>query len=578
MKLAEALRIAQTASVRDGEKFNVYLACGIFPLHLTTFLAAHLSERLPDRSIAIQTGLFGDLPGNLAQLAKSSAQAAAVVIEWSDLDPRLGLRRLGGWGPRVLRDINSNAERTANDLLQLLVEAASEVPLAVCLPTLPLPPISYQPAHQLGLVNASLRKTLFDFAANAAQIPHLKLVSPQQLDKTSPLAERLDIKSDLSTGFPYRISHASIVAELLAALIRPKPGKKGLITDLDDTLWRGLLGEAGVAGVSWDLDRHSHIHALYQQLLGALSESGVLIAVASKNDPQLAREALQRDDLVLPSDVFFPIEVSWDQKSNSVSRILSAWNISADDVVFIDDSPLELAEVKSVHPAIECLRFPVDDEQAAYELLENLRSIFGKQEILEEDAIRTVSLRRGNEFEQTKSVSAQPLESFLAQVDAELTLSSVPPGDARAFELVNKTNQFNLNGRRLSEGDFEAALKERGAVSLLVSYKDKYGPLGKIAVVLGKVDGPALRIATWVMSCRAFSRHIEYRCLEYFFSTLDIEEIVLDFQGTERNGPVRDFLAKLEVTESTTPVRIKRETFMRLKPALFHKLNEVSYA
>src|SRR6185295_13538330 len=101
---------------------------------------------------------FGDLRGNLAQLAKSSAHAGAVVIEWSDLDPRLGLRRLGGWGPRVLPDIKANAERTAGDLLPLLAEAASVVPLAVCLPTLPLPPISYQPTNQLGLVNASLRK------------------------------------------------------------------------------------------------------------------------------------------------------------------------------------------------------------------------------------------------------------------------------------------------------------------------------------------------------------------------------------------------------------------------------------
>src|SRR5712691_11459908 len=108
MKLAEALRIVQAAPSADASKFSVYLACGIFPLHLTTFLAAHLRERLPNQAIEILTGLYGDLPGNLESLRKSSADAAAVVIEWSDFDPRLGLRRLGGWGPNILPDVQAN--------------------------------------------------------------------------------------------------------------------------------------------------------------------------------------------------------------------------------------------------------------------------------------------------------------------------------------------------------------------------------------------------------------------------------------------------------------------------------------
>jgi len=57
---------------------------------------------------------------------------------------------------------------------------------------------------------------------------------------------------------------------------------KGLITDLDGTLWLGIVGETGVAGVSWSLAEHAQIHGLYQQLLRHFSEMGVLLAVASK--------------------------------------------------------------------------------------------------------------------------------------------------------------------------------------------------------------------------------------------------------------------------------------------------------
>jgi len=282
----------------------------------------------------------------------------------------------------------------------------------------------------------------------------------------------------------------------------------------------------------------------------------------------------------LPRDRLFPVEVNWNPKSQSVGRILAAWNINPDAVVFIDDSPMELAEVKANYPAMECLLFPRDDDQAAYELLEKLRDLFGKQEILAEDAIRVASLRSGSEFQKMGNESPQTLETFLAQVEAELTLDPVTIADgggaARAFELVNKTNQFNLNGRRLSEAEFQAALQRPGAVSLLVGYADKFGPLGKIAVVLGQVEGSVLKIDTWVMSCRAFSRHIEYRCLEYLFESLNVAEIELAFEPTPRNGPLREFLLQFGAGELKAPLRIQRETFMTRKPPLAQKIKEVA--
>jgi FkbH-like protein len=585
MKLAEALKLVNAAAPPDAERFTVYLACGFLPLHLTTFLAAHLRLRLPARAVEIQTGLYGDLPGNLAQLAKSGMHAGAVVIEWSDFDPRLGLRRLGGWGPGVLPDIEATVQGSTAQLLKLLEatsQSMSAIPVALCLPTLPLPPISFQPNSQSALAQLLLEQTLADFALSAAQLPQVKIVSRPRLDAVSPVADRLDVKSELATGFPYRTTHASSVAELLAALIQPSPPKKGLITDLDDTLWRGLVGEVGVARISWELDQHSHIHALYQQLLGALAESGVLLAVASKNDPALVSETLRREDLLLPRDRLFPVEVNWNPKSQSVGRILAAWNINPDAVVFVDDSPMELAEVKANYPAMECLLFPRDNDQAGYELLEKLRDLFGKQEILAEDAIRVASLRSGSEFQKMGHESSQTLETFLAQVEAELTLGPVTIADGagapRAFELVNKTNQFNLNGRRLSDAEFQAALQRPGAVSLLVGYADKFGPLGKIAVVLGQVEASVLKIDTWVMSCRAFSRHIEYKCLEYLFESLNVTEIGLEFEPTPRNGPLREFLSQFCDGELTPPLRIQRETFMSKKPRLAQKIKEVSYA
>ena len=159
------------------------------------------------------------------------------------------------------------------------------------------------------------------------------------------------------TGLPYTVTHADRLAGALARLLAPPVPKKGLITDLDDTLWHGLVGEIGPENVSWDLASHYQLHGLYQKLLASFLEEGVLIGIASKNDPEVARRALERSDLLLQADRVFPVEIHWDAKSGSVGRILRTWNIGADSVVFVDDSPMELAEVVAAYPGINASGF-----------------------------------------------------------------------------------------------------------------------------------------------------------------------------------------------------------------------------
>src|SRR5207253_7677851 len=163
---------------------------------------------------------------------------------------------------------------------------------------------------------------------------------------------RFDLKSELFNGLPYSLSHASLVAESLVRLMVPPVLKKGLITDLDDTLWSGIVGEIGVDKVSWDLSSHTHLHALYQQTLRALADQGVLVGVATRNDPAVVATALSRSDLLILKERLFPIEAHWKSKSSSVRRILATWNIGPSAAVFVDDNPRELEEVKAAFPEI----------------------------------------------------------------------------------------------------------------------------------------------------------------------------------------------------------------------------------
>ncbi|MGA2034850.1 MAG: HAD-IIIC family phosphatase [Thermoguttaceae bacterium] len=570
MKLAEALSLANQSATGKGKAFRALLACGFTPQHAKTFLIAHLVKRAPDRRVLVEPGLYGDLMGTLERFDSRQADAVAVIVEWADLDPRLGYRSSDPWRLSYLKDVLETVSMRL-DMLQAAVQrVAAHVPVSLALPGLALPPLFPTPLGWGDPIALALQERVYRFATSAATVPSVRLVNPQRLDQLSPPALRHDPKNELRWDFPYTLPHTSALCELLAHLILPASPKKAIITDLDDTLWRGVVGEDGLDGISWDLDHFSHGHAVYQRMLASLADLGVLVGVASKNDPKVVKQALARHDLIVPADVLFPVESHWGPKSESVGRILQAWNIGADSVVFIDDSPLEVAEVTTAFPDILGKIFPVSDDAAVFELLETLRDLFGKASVTEEDRLRLSNLR--DSYHRRSEPAYEATDDVLAQLQAEITLSYDKP-DQRTFDLINKTNQFNLNGRRIDESSWRVRLADPRYFLLTVSYKDKFGPLGKIAVVSGTRDRLDACIDIWVMSCRAFSRRIEHQILQALFEHLGADALRLDLAPTERNGPLRQFVQSILGHEAEVPLRIGRSDFVSRCPPLYAKVN-----
>ncbi|HXW15847.1 MAG TPA: HAD-IIIC family phosphatase, partial [Terriglobia bacterium] len=556
----------------------IYLASGFNPLHFKTYLAAELSLLFKNRTVDIKTGLYGDLAGNIERLSRLEAESGVIMMEWSDLDARLGIRSLGSWAPNVLSDILSNAHARTEQIKEISIEASRYAPLVVCLPTLPLLPVSFTPTWQASAFELELKVCVESLGAQLVQSPRIRMVSLEYTNSLCPPAERWDVDAELSSGFPYRLRYASLLAGAMARFISPPQPLKGLITDLDDTVWRGILGEDGVDGISWDLNCHSHMHGAYQRMLHALSAAGVLIAAASKNDPQLVEEAFQKRQLILPRDAIFPLEANWCPKSESVGRILKAWNIGADSVVFVDDSPMELAEVAAVHPGIRCLQFPTKDQVKINDLLSTLRDLFGKNVLLAEDLIRVKSVRLSHQEQQDREQSGVTPGEFLKLAEAKIDFHfGKTPLDPRAIELVNKTNQFNLNGIRKPEAYWQAWLKNPDSFVMLVSYQDKYGPLGEISVLVGRRIERKLFLDSWVMSCRAFSRQIEHRCLQELYARFDVDEIEFDFAATDRNKPLQAFLSDM-LGEPPFPGCILRRAYFFAKcPQKFRDVEEFTY-
>ena len=535
--LREALGLVHASGQRAGEAapHRVGLACSFTPLHFETFVCAYLARERPDLSVATVTGIYGDLPGTIDSYLEAGVDSCVAAIEWADLDPRLGWREAVGAPIADVADIGRTAQLRLDRIAARLEALGARCRIAVALPTLDLP-AAYDGGHLgVGQLRARLDLLLAEFTERVVATPGLHVVRRS--------SERRDLRSEIRSGFPHPVAHASALARACVDVLVPPPVKKGLITDLDDTLWRGLVGEVGPDAVTWDLDSGSQAHALYQQLLAALSERGVLVAAASKNDPDIARKALDRPDLLIAADRIFPVVASWNPKSLAVDEILEAWNIAASDVVFVDDSPMELAEVAARHPDLTTILFPTNDPGALADTLGEIAGLLWREEVTADDRLRLDSLRSAVDVAQARD-SAQDERAFLEDLAGRVTIRAGSSWrEPRVRELVNKTNQFNLNGRRFDEAQWRELCTRPEAFAWSISYEDRFGPLGTVAVLAGVRHDREITVDCWVLSCRAFSRAIEHQVLAILGE--DVDRVVLDLEQTDRNGVLVSLLDRV---------------------------------
>ena len=573
MKLVDALKLYHHGETRSAEEFRLFIACSFPPLHLSTLTGAYLAKTVPDRRIAVNHGRCGDLIENL-QLGNDAKQPNLfVVIEWWDFDPRLSIRSLGGWNDTesILRTVDAACRRLRQNLSKIQAQQ-----IVICLPTLPLPPLFPVQSELLGRTEACLRHAVTDLIHWAISRDRMHVLHPDAIAELSPMTERWDARMDLETGFPYKLTHADSLARMCARLLTGGARRKGIITDADDTLWHGIAGEVGAENVSWSLENDSQVHGLFQQALAVLANKGVLIAIASKNDREVVMKALQRSDLAMEKDAFFPIEAHWGAKSESVSRILRTWNIDPTSVVFIDDNTVEIAEVQARFPNLECRVFPKGDPAAVIELLKWLRDEFGCESSSDENKLRRHSIEQNLIFE-AEGEQADP-EEFLKTLEASVTIRVAGRSSSRAWELVNKTNQFNLNGCRYTLEQWLARGERESDFVFTVAYQDRFGPLGTIATMAGHTADQRIYLEDWAISCRAFSRRLEYLCLAFLFDRFGKDAISIAFCATDRNHVAQNLLQLLIGSlprNGNAELILTSERFERQCPRLYQR---ISYA
>lgn len=328
---------------------------------------------------------------------------------------------------------------------------------------------------------------------------------------------------------------ATRIVECLAASERGSA--KVLVTDLDNTLWAGVIAEDGPDGVAYQPEGAGYRHFVYQTFLMRLRSEGVLLAGVSRNDPEVIRPPFLSGGMPLRREDFVALVASYHAKSAQIRQLASELNLGLDAFVFVDDNPVELEEVHRALPEVATVAFAARDDGLS-ELLDDLAARFGRRTLTAEDRERTALYQRRLEGLVPAEAAGADLEEFLAGLGMRLTIHDRSAGDrTRAVQLINKTNQFNANGRRWTDAEVGEVLAGGGHL-YGATLTDRTGSHGEIIACLVEQDGT---VAAFVMSCRVFQRRAEHA----FLATLiraGKGPARVRYSQTERNEPFARFL------------------------------------
>ena len=367
-------------------------------------------------------------------------------------------------------------------------------------------------------------------------------------------SEAFSQASHLSSGQPVAIPEVGAVARAIIdrALSVGRGSAKLLVTDLDHTLWHGIIGDDGPDGIHFRAEGKGYRHFVYQTLLRRLRNDGVILAAVSKNDDAVARAPFLSREMLLVEDDFVAIVASWQPKSAQIAMLAEQLNLGLDTFVFVDDNPVEIAEVAASLPQVRCVPFP-SNEHGLAELSANLVSQFARETITTEDRERTTMYRRRLATLPPREAAASDLREFLRQLDMNLVIEERTRGDrTRAVQLINKTNQFNINGRRLDDTEVQQLL-DAGARLFTAALSDRSGDHGQVLAALLSSDGT---LTSMVMSCRVFQRRVEHAFFGWLLRA-GLAPSAIDYVATGRNTPVRDFLqAAFRQPVTTGPLQV----------------------
>lgn len=326
--------------------------------------------------------------------------------------------------------------------------------------------------------------------------------------------------------------------------------KKAIILDLDNTLWGGVLGEDGLKGIKLGNEYPGNTFVDFQKLLKLYSQSGILLAICSKNNEDDVWQAIQNHpDMVLKKEDFSAWQINWSDKASNIRMLAQELNIGLDSIVFIDDNPRERELIKQNIPEVEAPDFPVQP----YILPQFIHHVYSQyfliNRLTNEDIIKTQQYKAFSKRQKT-SKTFSDLKGYIKSLEIKIQINSANDFNIpRMAQMTQKTNQFNLTTKRYSEQDILSLLHNKNAGIFCANISDRFGDDGITALcILIPTSIESIHIDTYLLSCRILGKEIEYIFLKEvmnFMHKKNIKMCTANYSPTNKNQQVIGFYEKM---------------------------------
>ena len=374
-----------------------------------------------------------------------------------------------------------------------------------------------------------------------SNIANLYLIKTQDLN-AYPVEDYYDPQRDELGHIPFTPVFFTALGTALARkiyAIKSAPHKV-IVLDCDNTLWKGVVGEDGVMGI----EIASGCKAL-QELMIAQQQAGMLICLCSKNNEADVVEVFEkRPDMPLKREHIISWRINWMPKSENVLALASELNLGLDSFIFIDDNPVECAEVQASCPEVLTLQLPIDGDIPRF--LNHVWA-FDRLKVTEEDKQRTALYQQNLERDRFAKESIT-IEDFLAELALKVEISQPSPSQvARVSQLTQRTNQFNFTTIRRSEGEIKQ-LSESGWECRIVEVSDRFGDYGLVGVMIFSTGDNTINVDTFLLSCRVLGRGVEHRMLTHLAEIAKergLSQVDVTYISTQKNLPALNFLDSL---------------------------------
>lgn len=393
-----------------------------------------------------------------------------------------------------------------------------------------------------------------DLLERIRDLPSVHALGSQELLSRYPTKNFRDPVSHELGHVPYSIEgFASIGSGVFRLWMSTRMSAfKVIALDCDNTLWQGVCGEAGPTGVVV-----TPAHRALQNFMIRQLNAGMLLCLCSKNAEADVWAVFDRHpEMLLRREHIAAARINWQPKSQNLRDLARELNVGLDSVLFVDDNPVECAEVRSSCPEVLTLQLP----PAGAGLSRFLDHVWAFDHLLvtAEDRRRTRMVR--DQLDRKKFREEAPsLAGFIAGLELQVMIVEPAANQYdRISQLTLRTNQFNCSTHRRNVGEIGRFLAETSTGAFAVTVSDRFGDYGTVGIVLYRAAEDALFVDTLLLSCRVLGRGVEHRMMAELgrrAAGSGYKWAQVPFEPTTGNQPAWDFLVKIDPGQAPATVR-----------------------